>query len=651
MGYMQMIAAIQSKLDRGVMTKDGQESKITETERRDAAKAIGVLREQAGAAMGRQPKFEADARDDAFDGIAPYAQTAVSLLTTPNWTSAAFFTEGPAGVAKRVRDIMSGATNKFGGFSYFKNKAQMRDDLHAYGLALPYHMTQLGFGHIWHLGEDASAAMDIDPSMQLSGHDKLNKGLGRVAGAGFERVNLAQRHVMIEPSQDIMRRILVTDADGMSKARKLLGLIEGSDKKIDRKVLAKFAKQAGVKRDVAWLLYQQGAFQSEARIQTLEDLSAKYNVAGDVLKVEDMYGDIQSKLDKISTDKLHSVDSRIRERELAEEQAMASALQSVIHHLITQTNMEPEAGARNINNSAFGRLWGALTSYALQFSRNTLAQSAGLGGMGLLSMIAPLFMGEMVWYSLSRMKKGDKIEDIQKDLTTDLPGYALKALARMPFFGAGSFVSDTIMSQMMGLVSKATDGAAFSSMANERSYGMTLPGMPGVSMMLQFLSQSGDFLGRMADYESSAADKASSAAEFLSEIVPLDFRPVMLAAGNQVKAESSDQGTKTVGDRTGGGRDTAGTGFTPPRPPGGDRRPGFEKFADTYAEDMANARIPLSRPPQGANPAQGAVTPPSANQPPATPQAAPAGLSAPKGNATSGPYGPGSASSGLADRK
>jgi hypothetical protein len=650
-GYMQLLSAIESKLDRGVMHKrtDGgnEEVKLTESEIREARKAIEVLREQAGAAMGRKPKFESDARDDLFEAAAPWAQAAVGFMTTPNWTSAALFSEGPAGIVKRVRDIINGSTNTFGGFSYFKDKGKMRDDLHAFGLALPYHMTQLGFGHIWHLGDDASAAMDIDPTMTPGKGDKFNKNLAKVAGFGFERVNLAQRHVMIEPSQDIMRRILATDADGNSKVRKLYQLIADAGHKVDRKSLAKMAKKAGVKRDVAWLLYQQGVFQSSSRVTVLENLNHDYNHKGSPLKVEDMYGEIQAKLDNVRGT---SIEKRIRQRELAEEQAMASALQSTIHHLITQTNMEPEAGARNVNKGPFGSMWGALTSYALMFSRNTLAASAGLGGTGLAAMVAPLFFGEMVWYSLSRMKQGDSIQTIGAEMQTDPLGFAAKALARMPIFGAGSFVSDTIISQALGLAGRATDGAVFGSLANERSHGMTMPGMPGVSMMLQFLSGLGDTAAKMTDYSTSATDKAAEAAAFLSEIVPVDFRPVGLAAANQIKAEIQGDTTKALGDRR-GTRDASGTGFIPPRPPGGDKRPAFEKFADTYADDMVNSRIPSSQPPTPSNAGGGVSTSPARGGATGTPQAAPTELSAPKTTPTSNAFGAGSASGDLADRK
>ena len=219
----------------------------------------------------------------------------------------------------------------------------------------------------------------------------------------------------------------------------------------------------------------------------------------------------------------------------------------------------------------------------------------------------------------------------------------------MPIFGAGSVMVDPVISSALGMVNKSgLTGDQLSTFAESRTYGMSAPGMPGVSMFLQALGQISDSVRNTAsalDTETAVAE----AKEIMYKMAPVDFRPLWVAAIRQAMGDFKEQESKPSANRARSMGPASAAGILR-ESSGGGNIPAYERFADDYANKMAESRIALSQPQRDANSGGGVTTPPSGSNAPGAAQAAPTGVSGLQPDMTGNPFGPGSASGGLADR-
>ena len=436
-GVMDMFEIVRRRVQNGtVRNHEGHEHRLTPKETDVLLAAIDSAEQQARLAMGRRPKVEQDGAAQAVDAVSPLLASAMNLMTVPNWTAASLVTEGTAGLARRVTDWVKGKTN-LGSLSYFKDKATMRDELHALGLALPYQMASIGFSHMLHYGLDEAAAMDLDPSIAKTGVDKFNEVTRKIGNFGFERVSLAQRHQMLAPSYEMLRRVAIADESGKSKLHRLGEEIDAwyagaaEDAQLTMKDLKKLAKKAGVDQRIAWQLWQMDVFADKYVLDRVSDFVTKYLTKNSPLDIEGMMDEVQAR-DSIfgkTVEEARDLPTGTRGQEVAgaHDMAAATAIQKTIHYLVTRTNLEPEAGNRVTAKNPLVRVWSQLTSFALSFMRNTLAATAG-GGVGVTaSLLVPMFLGETLWYTINRMKNGEDINKITADMAQDPTGFLMKA--------------------------------------------------------------------------------------------------------------------------------------------------------------------------------------------------------------------------------
>ena len=641
-----------------IRTKDGGEHRLSPKEQDTLLAAIESVETQARLAMGRRPKVDQDGAAIAVDAVSPLMASAMNLMTVPNWTPASLITEGTAGIARRVTDWVKGKTN-FGSFSYFKDKSQMRDELHALGLALPYQMASIGFSHMLHYGLDEAAAMDLDPSVRKTGVDKFNEVTRTLGNFGFERVSLAQRHQMLAPSYEMFRRVSIADETGKSKLHKLSDEIDswydsaGEGAELTMKDLKKLAKKTGVDQRIAWQLWQMDVFSDKYVLNRVSDFTQKYLAKNSPLNVEEMMDEVQATdmiLDVSPEEARARMSNRAREVAGARDMAAATAIQKTIHYLVTRTNLEPEAGTRVTAKNPLIRMWSQLTSFALAFMRNTLAATAG-GGVGVTaSLIIPMFMGETIWYTINRMKNGEDLKKISAEAASDPTGFLMKAFLRMPILGAGSVITEPVISAALGMVNKSgLTGDQLSTFAQERTFGMSNPGMPGVSMFLQALGNISDSVRNVAgakDLETATAE----AKEIMYKMAPVDFRPLWVAAIRQATGDFKEQESRHSSERPRSMRPASAAGIMREAPVSRNI-PRYEQIAEDYATKMAESVIRSSAPPKDRNSSGGMETPPAANNAAGMAQTQSSGLSGPKRPTTGGDFGPGSASGALADRK
>ena len=641
-GYSNLLSALKDRVHRSRMSEKGTHIKLSEKEKAAAIKEIESLEAQHKLAMGRNPSYKDDAGNDFIEAIAPTIQTAVGLATTPNWTTASLIVEGTAGLVNRAAKMFTEGT-KFTLPKYAGDMGAMRDSMHAIGITMPYHMTKLGFGHIWNMGDEASAAIDLDPSLKESFHDKANKKIRRLGSFAFERVQLSQREAAMIPAQQLLRKMLIPGADGNSKVMNMsraLGswIASNPEGTVDAKLIRRLATENGVKKDVASQLYSLGLLSSDGA-RRVSEMAQQFMPDNQFLKYEDMFDSITWRPDREAGEG--------REDILSSGKA-ATGLQQLLFNQVAKTNMEPKVGTTNLNTNPFVRMWQQLSQYSILFMRETMASLASTGLGATAGLLLPLYFGEVMWYSLNRMKNGDSPASIREDWINDAPGQMVSALSRMPVFGAGSFINDLFVNAATSTIGKLSGGAVFSSKADERSFGMNTPGMPGPSMMIQSITAFADLVkqGGAALFEGDYAEAGNQAKEFLYKYGPADFRPIIVAGLRTATSDFKD-GSNTPDSRLVPNLRVPRTFTALPAPgnPGPDSTPAQARARDygqLKADALAGVNPPVSQNPGGDSPA--------ANQATGTPQAGSSGLSGPNSSPTSGGMGPGSAGGPLVDK-
>ncbi len=657
-GVTDIFNVVRRRVNSGtIRSKDGTEHRLSPKEQETLLAAIESVETQARLAMGRRPKVDQDGAAIAVDAVTPLMASAMNLMTVPNWTAASLVTEGTAGIARRVTDWVKGKTD-FGSFSYFKNKSEMRDELHAIGLALPYQMASIGFSHMMHYGLDEAAAMDLDPTVRKTGVDKFNEVTRTMGNFGFERVSLAQRHQMLAPSYEMFRRVSIADETGKSKLHKLSDEIDtwyksaDEDASLTMKDLKKLAKKTGVDQRIAWQLWQMDVFTDKYVLDRVSDFTQRYLHRNSPLNIGEMMNEVQARdhvLGMSPESARMGMSTRGQDVAGSRDMAAATAIQKTIHYLVTRTNLEPEAGTRVTAKNPLIRMWSQLTSFALAFMRNTLSATAG-GGVGVAaSLVIPMFMGETLWYTINRMKNGEDIRKISSEAAKDPSGFLMKAFLRMPILGAGSVLTEPAISAFMGMINKSgLTGDQLSTFAEERTYGMSSPGMPGVSMFLQALGNINDSVRNVAGAK-DLNTAMSEAKDIAYTMAPVDFRPIWVAALRQITEDFKEQESKHSSERARSFRPASAAGIMR-EAPARNKIADYDQFAEDFANMQAESVIRSSAPQKAQNSSRGVTTPPAATNAAGTAQGESSGLSGPKRPTTGGDFGPGSASGPLADR-
>ena len=641
MGYGDLLNALKRRVHRSRVAEDGTMVKLSDSEKATAIKEIENLEAQYRLAMGRNPSYKDESGNDLLEAVAPVIQTAVGLATTPNWTTASLIVEGTAGLVNRAAKMFTEGTSmtlpKYAG-----DMGAMRDSMHAIGITMPYHMTKLGFGHIWNMGDEADAALSLDPSLKESGLDKANKKIRRMGSFAFERVQLAQREAQMIPAQQLLRKMLVSGADGQSKVMKMAGalnewIIKNPKGTIDAKLIRQLAKENGVKTDVATQMHGMGLL-SPDMARRVTEMAEDFMPDNAFLKYEAMF-------DSVAWEPAHH---GVRRDHTLQSGKAATGLQQLLFNQVAKTNMEPKVGTTNINAGPLVRMWQQLSQYSILFMRETMASLAATGLGATAALLMPLYFGEVMWYSLNRMKNGDSPATIVEDWKTDAPGQMITALARMPVLGAGSMLNDMVVSNLTSAIGKLSGGAAFASKANERTFGMSTPGMPGPSMMIQMFQAFSDLVkqGGAALFEGDMATAGNQAKEFLYKFGPAEFRPILVSAlrgvtGDWEEAKSSSDSRLVPNMRAGRtfGMVPPYTGKEPERTRPAQRAKDYGQLKANYLERFKSPETPQttgdsSSGVSGAGTSQGGPSGPS-------------GTPAPRKRNS---LGPGSAGSSLVDR-
>jgi hypothetical protein len=641
-GYGDLLAALRRRVHRSRVSEKGTMVQLSDTQQQAALKEIKSLEDQYRLAQGRNPSYEDDSGNDFLEAIAPTIQTAVGLATTPNWTTASLIVEGTAGLVNRAAKMFTDGTSmtlpKYAG-----DMGAMRDSMHAIGITMPYHMTKLGFGHIWNMGDEASAAMDLDPSLRESFHDKANKKVRRLGSFAFERVQLAQREAAMIPAQQLLRKVLVPGASGESKASHLAGLLldeeikMGDGERVTAKTLRGLAKKAGVPADIASQLYSMGML-SYSGIRRLENLVLDYMPDNQFLKHEEMFEAVTWKPNREEGE---------GNQDILESGKAATALQQLLFQQVAKTNMEPQVGTSNLNSSPIVRMWQQLSQYSILFMRETMAALASTGLGATVGLLMPLYFGEVLWYSLNRMKNGDSPDKIREDWMTDPMGQMITAAARMPVFGAGSFLNDLAVSNATSAIGKLSGGAVFGSKANERILANT-PGMPGPSMMIQSFTAFADLVkqGGAALLEGNPGEAARQAKEFLYKYGPVEGRPLVVAALRGATDDFKEAGKTPKGRRAPNLQVPTIFNALPEYRGKEPRETRLQERARNYGETKASFIAGFEPPSSGETAGDSS----SAANGAGSPQTGSSGLSGPSRTPTGNAYGPGSAGSPLADK-
>ena len=643
-GYDNLLNALEARLEQSINSERGVAVKLTERQRSDVRKQIKSLRDQANLARGRNPKFENDSGMDIVDAIAPYVQTAVGLATTPNWTTASLVVEGTAGMIHRALRAVTDGTD-LSVTKYTAPIGQLRDEMHAIGITMPYHMTKLGFGHIWNMGDEAAAAMDLDPALKESGHDKMNKGMRKLGSAGFERVQLAQRQAAMLPSQQFLRKQLIADESGTSRAeRAAKGLDtwikDNPDGVITKKVIKTIARDSGLDLAVAMQMHGMGLLRPDI-VKRMGAATRQFMQADSILDYEGMF-------DAVAWSKPRFTETGLvtPEGEALTSAKVASGIQQLLFNQVARTNMEPRVGTTNLSANPLIRMWQQLSQYSVLFMREVMAATATVGTVGVASLLMPLYMGEVVWYSINRMKNGESPEAIAESWKVDPLGQMTAAATRMPIFGAGSFISDMMVNTTAGLANKTgLIGDTMSTQADKRTFGQDVPGLPGPAMMLQLFGAVSDLAkgGTEAMMNGDMTTAMGLAKEFAYDYTPVDGRPLWSAAARLATSDFDEAKGTPDGDRTPAMKAATAAGVLPSYTGSGRNRPRAADMAADYAERKADSLIG-SKPPVSARRSEGEGSPTNAAQ------AAPAPAPAPSGDAGSGSFGAGSSGTLIADK-
>ncbi len=638
-GIKQLLTQIEAEINSGHVMVKGQLVSVSGDEAKALQKAVNVMRDHYELASGRNPIREDDASNDFAEMLTPALQIATSVMTTPNWTMASVAVEGTANVMRGVSQMLRHGIAPLGNVGELSLK-QLRDDMHNVGITLPYHMTELGYGHLWLLDDAGVALNNIDPSVADAGIKKAGNKVKRVASFGFEYAQLKNRHMRMLPAQQLLRKYMVGKPGQPAPLEKAAAAFAeenrlSPDKVWDRKRVIAVTRAAGIDDPViAKALYDMGAF----------DVDTARRVTGHASKHmgnNTMY-DFKSSMDFTA----------LKEgAEYAKEFKASSIVQKMIFNELGRTNLEP--GVLNTVNAKqpMQKLWSQLSSYATMFMKNALALSTGAGATSLLTWMVPLMFGEGIYSSMNRMKAGDSPETILADWETDPMGMMLQVGLRMPILGAGTFLTQYAADNALAVGGKTLGGeGALSSF--ERSGRLSMPGMPAAQMAIQGFQGVADTATGL--YNAAMAEDGDGARQFKKVVVggvtkfaPVDGRPLWAPALRAITGEWKDAEAQSPSDRSMGAN--MATSWGAMRAPRGNKRrqsEAIKRYSQTKAAQVIGRNAPQGKAPTAPQAPtfqpKGVSTPPQPNVTGGSPQT---GSSSPSGS-----LGPGSASGNVADR-
>ena len=634
-GFRQLLSDIEARIHRGTLTADGVHSTLSGPEAQKLIAAVEQLRIQANLAAGRKPGSDQDAGQSFLDAAGPHIQTAVALMTTPNWTSASLVVEGTAGIVKGiVGTLTSGKWMMPSVGKYGTGMDKLRDEMHAIGVTMPYHMTSLGFGHIWSMGEEAHAVAEMDPTLNPGLAEKISGNARKLGSFGFQRIQLSQRAAQMQPAMKKIRSMFMQRPDKESRMHELARALQGVTE-VTPAIVRKAARKAGVERRMAAQMFQMGLLTPE-NVRAMQSDVVEFMQAGKNFDYQGLF----DKVDFLSPRR--RPDSRglaARENETTMQTQRATGLQQLLATEVAKTNLEPQVGSNNAATNPLIRMWQSLSQYAIILMHEAAAHMAATGVIGGVAMLAPLYIGETVWYALNRMKNGESPEKIMADLSSDPIGQMTLAAARMPVFGPGSMVVEAGVKGGLGLVGRAFGGVG-SSVANERSYGITTPGMPGPNMLFQGVGILSDTATALTDAAVTGEweNAGEQAKEAVRKLAPLDYRPFWVTASRMLMDDWKESAQKPATSRNRIETMLTADGFLPQSNKGPRKTTAQQDMAADYAKRKADLLVgskPPSAPEAPASGGQGVSTPPPTIDTSASPQTGSSG--------SSGSMGPGTA--------
>ncbi len=649
-GMMQALDALEAEINSGNVMFGGEARHVDPNTRDAHIAAIAELRNQYRMASMRAASADPkSAADNWLSKVAPYLAIPVQMVTSPNWSVASLGVEGTAGLIRGMMQAVTGQTKSVAGNWKKVGKRQLRSDLHNVGLALPYHLTEIGFGYQWVLDPSGKALEDIDPTSAQSRAQKVASGMKKLSNFAFEWSQLKTRSMRLLPAQQKIMAFTNSEGGKPSKLQNAAKAITeevsaNPEKTYSADDIYKIARTHGINdREVVKEMWDMGMFE-----EGVADLVTRYadrHMNGtNAINWRGIMDDVHSS--DLGTKRLSPGEVESISRQKALKQKAATALQQLLFQEINKTNLEPQVGTQIVADNNFKRLWSQLGQYSIMFMKRAM-QASTMGAAAMLTWLVPLLMGETVYHVANQAKSGKRPDHVVQEMMADPLGAFLQVASRVPFFGAGTFASQFLIDNTMSVAAgMLPEGAPLSSYADKRSGDISSPGAPAPQMFMSAIMGMADMARHISnlatgnDVEGAKTGLVDNAARF----GPVDLRQVWAPIFRALTGEWEQAGKKPSGSRNTTEKFLTDTGAIPRATEAmdtRDRQARRQAISDTATKAMEQAKIKRveSQEAPGTQPSPGT---------PGTPQAAPTGLS---GEATGGNLtAPESASASLADR-
>ena len=636
-GFTELLDTIESRLDRGIDVVDGARVHVGGSDLAKHKANLKELRDQYSLASGRNPVHENDVHDDFLSAVAPFIGLATSIMTTPNWTMAAMTVEGTANVMRGLGQMVTQGIRPMSGMPV-RSLSQLRDDLGQIGVSLPYHLTTLGYGHMWQVDTIGEALEAIDPTVAESTLSKVSGKAKKLGSFGFEYVQLMNRYQRLIPAQQVIGKEIKSHKGGPSRLEAAAEeyLAAPPDKVWTSKELTGLAKKYGIDRTRFFRYQQMGALEPGVAKRIRKHAEA-YMPDNEVYRFTDASDFVQRKA---------------RGGYYTEEYKAATIVQQSIFADVAKTNIEHQVGFGNTKTHPAARMWAQLSSYSIMFMKTAMLMGVHGGAGGLLSLVVPLLMGESVYYVLQRMKAGESPQSLAQKFSADPAGMMLQVMTRMPFLGSGTFLSQYLADQALSIGGKMMgDSTGFLSSYNDkRSNRLAVPGMAGPQMLMSLFQNFSDSMRKLNSIftEPDSVKQGSMIKELGVQsaigFAPFEGKPLWGTLLRLLTDEWKQQSSQPTTNRNYGG--TLATMFGGMRDTGGPNRQ-----ITTIDQMVKNVSPPTPMPGASPSPSGGAQAPPMPSGSPA-PSSPAQGPQRPSGGPTGATsvLGPGSASQDLASK-
>ena len=648
MGFMQAIRLVEDQVRGGrINTQDGVEAQLDGmgNEAELQLKELRELENQYRMASMRAPLAEHEGASEGWlNSIAPLLAVPVQLVTSPNWTMAALAVEGTGGVIRRTMQGITKGINPIAGASSMSKNA-LRDELHNVGLALPYHLTTMGYGYQWSLDPTGKALEEIDPTAGRTRSQKVAEKMKKLSNFAFEWSQLKTRSLSLLPAQQLIGKFVWSQEGGPSKlvqAAEAVSEAMTAGKLMTNKEIYQIARKAGINnRELVKEMYDMGLF-DPAIAESVTNLANKFMGSNEPIAWQSIM------------DRVFNSDKGAQGVLFYDRMKAATGLQQLIFQEINRTNLEPQVGTTIVAATPLKRLWSQLSQYSIMFMKRAMVAS-GMGATSMLGWYIPLLMGESVYYALNQVKNGHRPSEVMRTMAGDPIGTFIQLASRSPFFGAGTFATQALVDNSLSVAAKfLPEGAPLSSYRDKRSGTISTPGMPAPQMLMGALTGFADVVRNTGTLAWGTPDEKAKAKSGLVDAVtrfaPIDLRqlwaPIFRGLTNEWKTES----TRPTQRRSPAAQFVTQMGEMPQVSLDRDM-----KFVSDAASSMAERRMEsmgLNRPSAPETPSNsggGMDTRGSAEVDAPTAQGPSSGVTAPPSDTSSGRLGPGSASSDLMD--